>query len=53
MTKLHHIILECGLPVTIDYDSKKKCKCGKEIIHAAIKVELTGLAKWDLHRCEE
>lgn len=55
------IKLKSGTEVIINYDSKRKCGfCGKEIFTAIkeastykiIKLELVGLAEWDLHKCE-
>jgi len=47
------IILENSMEVIINHDSRHKCeKCKKEIIWALIPIELVGLAKWNLHKCE-
>ena len=52
--RVQTIILENGMEVIINHDSKTKCeKCKKEILYALIPVELVGLAKWDHHKCEE
>jgi len=48
------IILENGLEVIINHNSKHKCpKCGEEVIWALVQIELVSLAKWDLHKCKE
>lgn len=50
------IILDNGMEVIIDHDSKDKCKkCGKEIIWGLTKnkkpipLELVSLARWNTH----
>jgi hypothetical protein len=46
------ITLKNGMEVIINHDSKDKCeKCKKNIFWAIIPIELVGLAKWDLHKC--
>ena len=51
------IKLQNGLEVIIGYHTKRKCEvCKKEIFTAfrtnkMIKVELVGLAQWDIHKC--
>jgi hypothetical protein len=54
--KLQPIILDNGQEVTINHDSKTKCKaCGKEIFWAetkngkAMPIELVSLARWNTH----
>jgi len=55
--KYQDIKLKSGIEVTVDWESKTKCKkCKKEIwfavTHKNLKVmpiELVGLAKWDSH----
>ena len=44
-----------GIEVTVDWNDKKKCKCGKEIWFAKttknklIPIELVSLANWQTH----
>lgn len=52
--RVQDIILENGIKCYINHDSKQTClECEKEILYAAIPIELVGLAKWDLHKCKE
>ena len=55
--KLQEIKLKSGIEVTVDWDSKTKCKsCGSEIYWAVTKnkkqmpIELVGLAEWESRR---
>ena len=53
--KLQQIKLNCGILVLVDWNTRKKCRCGKEIFFATTKnnklipIELVGLAEWDTH----
>jgi len=57
--KIQTINLECGMEGIINLEREKCSKCGKEInrfqtkTNKMIPVELVGLAKWDIHICEE
>lgn len=47
------IILESGLEVIIDHNSKTTCdKCNKGIVWAFLPLELVSLAKWEVHKCK-
>ena len=53
--KTQIIVLKCGIEVIVDWNSRRKCKCGKEIFFAVTKnkktmpIYLVGLAEWDTH----
>ena len=48
------IILESGLEVIIDHDTKRKCGCcGKDVVYSIVVLELVGLARWDVHKCKK
>ena len=52
--RIQKITLENGMEVYINHNFKEKCiDCKKEIIWAYVALDLVGLAKWDLHKCEE
>lgn len=56
--KCQEIKLENGDDVIIDHNTRKLCeKCNKQISFATrkgmiIKVELVGLAQWNVHECK-
>lgn len=58
--KLNEIVLENKEEVIIDHTRRKCERCGKDIFFAMsykrdekIVVELVGLAKWDVHKCQK
>ena len=47
------IILENGMEVIINHDSKTKCpNCKKDILYVLLPIELVSLARWDIHKCK-
>ena len=57
--KTQTVILECGMEGIINLEKETCLKCKKDInrfqtkTEKVIPVELVGLAKWDIHICED
>lgn len=59
--RLQNIFLKkTNIPIVMDLDSKRQCKCKAYIFdavtiisHKHIIVSIVGLAEWDLHKCKK